>query len=311
MFWYGYFNEGRPLGSIEKVVEGTRDRRFSPAAGHVSSIDTATSAIPSGISTELKCESVAQCSATSCSGPLPRSERAQPLSTQASVSRSSRDSGLSLAVHRKAGGLSRRRASPASTFTHKKQHHSNSMDCPARGDLLSTQLCHEIPGQASMTLASPPDPMPMYACERPAIETTRTHCIVEKPSPSPKEISRGAHMYSTLIFGARLIVCPQLLYHVQYSHPQLFRLYPYWLLALRLTSPTSMRPMNFLNRSRLTAKHFIRISPHPSLSTLHVLRLHIHGNLLMITQPCNLPMTTANGQRFLNASHGPVGCQVI
>jgi hypothetical protein len=290
----------RPLGSIEKAVEGARDSRLSPI-----------SAVLSGAGIDLKRESVAQCSVTSCSGPLPRSERAQTLSTQASVSRSSRDSGPSLAVHRRAEVFSRRRASPPSTSTNKKQYHSNSMDRPA--DLLSTQLSHEIPDQVSMTLTSPPDPMPMYACERPAIEATRTtHRIVEKPGLSPKEYSRGAHMYSTLTFGARLIVCPQLLYRVQYLHPQLFRLYPYRLLALRLTCPTSMRSMNFLNRSRFIAKHFIRISPHPSLSTLHVLCLHIHGNLLMITPPCNpLPMTTPNGQRFLNASHGLVGCQVI
>jgi hypothetical protein len=280
--------KGRPPGSVGKAVEGTgtHGRRLCPAGGHVSSVDVAISAVPS------------------------RSERVQSLSTQASVSRSSRDSGPSLAVHREAEVLSRRRASPALASTHKKQHHPNSMDRPA--DLLSTQPSHEIPDQASMALTSPQEPMPMYACERRAIEATRTtHRIVEKPGLSPKENSRGAHMYSTLFFGARLIVCPQLLYHVQDPHPQLSRLYPYWLLALRLTSPTSMRPMNFLSRSRLTAKYFIRISQHPSLSMLHVLRLHIHGNLPMITQPCNLPMTTANGQRSLNASHGPVGCQVI
>jgi hypothetical protein len=194
--------EGRPLGSLEKAVEGTRDRHLSPAAGHVSSINAAISAVPSGTGTDLIRESVAQCSATSCSGPLSRSERAQTLSTQASVSRSWRGSGLSLAVHRKAGVLSRRRASPAPTSTHKKQHHLNSMDRPA--DLLSTQLSHEIPDQASMTLTSPSDPMPMYACERPAIESTCTHRIVE-PSLSPKENSRGAHMHSTSIFDAKLM----------------------------------------------------------------------------------------------------------
>lgn len=297
--------KGRPRGSLEKAIEGTRDRHLSPAVGHVSSINPAISAFPSRTGTDLKRESVARCSATSCSGPLSHSERAPTLSTQASVSRSSRDSGLSSAVHRRAGVLPRRRAFPASTSTHKKQHHSNSMDRSV--DLLSAQLSHEIPDQASMTLMSLPDHMPMYACERPAIEATRTHRIVEKPSLSPMENSRGAHMYSTLIFGARLIVCPQLLYRVQYPHPQLFRLHPY-----RLLAPSLTYPMNFLNRSRFTAKHFIRISPHPSLSMLHVLRLHIHGNLLMITPPCNpLPMTTANGQRFLNESHGPVGCQVI
>jgi hypothetical protein len=191
--------EGRPLGSLEKAVEGTRDRHLSPAAGHVSSINAAISAVPSGTGTDLIRESVAQCSATSFSGPLSRSERAQTLSTQASVSCSSRGSGLSLAMHRKAGVLSRRRASPAPTSTHRKQHHLNSMD------LLSTQLSHEIPDQASMTLTSPSDPKPMYACERPAIETTCTHRIVEKPSSSPKENSRGAHMYSTSIFGAKLM----------------------------------------------------------------------------------------------------------
>ena len=300
--------KGRPLGSLEKAVEGTRDRRRSPAAGHISSINAATSAVTSGSGTDPKCESVAQCFATSCFDPLSRSERAQTLSTQASVSRSSRDPGLSSAVHRKAGVLSRRRASPVSTSTHKKQHRLNSMDLPA--GLLSTQLSHEIPDQASMTLTSPPDTMPMYACERPAIEAARTHHVVEKPCLSPRENSRGAHMYSTLIFSARLILCPQLLYRVQY--PQRFQHYPYWLLALHLTYPTGMRPMNFLNRSRFTAKILIRISPHPSLSTLHVLCLHLHGNLLMTTPPCNpLAMTTANGQHFLNASHGPAGRQVI
>jgi hypothetical protein len=195
--------EGRLLSSLEKAVEGTRDRHLSPAAGHISSINAAISAVPSGTGTDLIRESLAQCSTTYCSGPLSRSERAQTLSTQASVSRSWRGSGLSLAVHRKAGVLSRRRASPAPTSTHKKQHHLNSMDRPA--DLLFTQLSHEIPDQASMTLTSPSDPMPMYACERPAIETTCTHRIVEKPSLSPKENSRGAHMHSTSIFGAKLM----------------------------------------------------------------------------------------------------------
>lgn len=206
--------KARPLGSIEKAVEGARDRPLSPAAGHVSSIDATISAISPGTGTDRKCECVAQCSATSCSRPLARSERTQPLSTHASVSRSSRDSGLSLAVHRKAGVFSQRRASPTSTPTHKKQHYSNSMDRPA--DLPSSRLAHGIPDQSSMTLTSPPAPMPMYACERPAIEATRTtHRILEKPSLSQKEYSRGAHMYSTLIFDSRLIVCPQLLYRVQ------------------------------------------------------------------------------------------------
>src|SRR6266852_27869 len=195
--------KGRPLGSPEKVIEGTRDRRLFPAARQVSSSNSTISAAPSGTGSDLRRESVAQCSATSCSGPLSRSERAQTLSTQASVSRSSRDSELSSAVHRRAGVLSRQRASPASASTHKKQHYLNSMDRPA--DLLSTQLCHEIPDQAPLSLTSPPDPMPMYACEGPIIEATRTQRIVEKPSLSPKENSRGAHMYSTLIFVTRLI----------------------------------------------------------------------------------------------------------
>ena len=176
--------KGRPFGSLGKAVEGTRDRHLSPAAGHVSSINATIPPVSSGIGTDLKRESVAQCSATSCSGPLSRSERVQTLSMQASVSRSSRDSGLPSAVHHRAGVLSRRRASPVSTTTHKKYH---------------------------LTLTSPPDPMPMYACERLAIEATPIHRIVKKPSLSSKENSRGAHMYSTLIFGARLIVCPQLL----------------------------------------------------------------------------------------------------
>jgi hypothetical protein len=300
--------KGRPVGPLEKVLEGTRDRRLSPAAGHVSSINTAILAVPCGTGTDLKRDSVAQSSVTSCSGPLSRSERAHTLSTQASVSRFSRDSGRSSAVHRRAEFLSRRQASPASTSAHKKQHHFNSMDRPV--NLPSTQLRHEIQDRALMTLTPPPDPMPMYACEKPAIEATRTYRIVEKPSLSPEEKFRGAHMYSTLVFGARLIVCPQLLYRVQYR--QLFQLYRYRCLARRLTYPTRMRRMNFLNQFRFTAEHFIRIFPHPSMSMLHVLHLHTHGNLLMITLPCNLPpMTTAHGQRFLNESHGPVGCQVI
>ena len=189
--------KGHPLGSLEKALEGTRDRRLSLAASHFSSINAAASAVPSRTGTDLKRKSVAQSSA----GLLSHSERAQTLSTQASVSRPSRDYGLSSAVHRREGGLCMRRASTASTSTHTKQHHLNSMDRPA--DILSTQLCHEIPDQASMTLTSPPDRMPMYAYERPAIEATR---IVEQPILSPKENSRGAHMYSILIFGARLIV---------------------------------------------------------------------------------------------------------
>jgi hypothetical protein len=178
--------KGRPLGFLEKAVEDTRDRRLFPAAGHVSFIDAAISAAPSRTGTDLKHESVAQCSATSCSDPLSRSERTQTLTTQASVSRSSRDSGLSLAVHRRTGVLSQRRASRASTSTHKKQHHLNLIDRPA--DLLSTQLSHKIPDQASMTLTPTPDPMPMYASERPAIEATHTHCIVEKLSMSSRSI---------------------------------------------------------------------------------------------------------------------------
>ena len=159
------------------------------------------SAVPSGAGADLQRKSVAKCSATSCSGPLSRSERAQTLSKRTSVSRSSRDYGLSSAVHHKEGGSSRRRASPAPASTH-KQHLLNSMDRPA--DLLSTQLCHEIPDQAPITHPSPPDHMSMHACKRTPIEATRTHRIVEKPSLSPKENSRGAHMYSTLIFGVRL-----------------------------------------------------------------------------------------------------------
>lgn len=295
------------LVSLEEAVEGTCDRRLSPAASHAPSINAAISTAPSGIDTNLKRESAAQFSATSCSGPLSRSERVQALSTQASVGRSWRDSELSLAVHRRSGVVSRRRASPSSMSTRKKRHRLNSMDPPA--DQLSTQLSHEIPDQASMTHTSPPYSMLMYACEGPSIGATRTHRVVEKPALSSNDNSRGAHMYSTLIFGARLIVCPQLLYRLQF--PQLFQVYPYRVLALRLTYPSSMRP-NFLNRFRFTTKHFTRNSPHPSLLTLHVLRLHIHGNLLMITPPCNpLPMATASGQRFLNANHGPVGCQVI
>ena len=196
--------KGPPLGSLEKALEGTRNRRLSPAASHVSSINAAITAVPFGTGTDRKREIVAQCSATSCSGPLSRSGRAQTLSTQASVSHSSRFSGLSSAVHFQEGGLSRQRASPASTSTNKKQHHLKPMDRPA--DLLSTQLCHEIPDQASMALTSQLDPMPMHTCERPAIGATHTHRIVEKPSLSPKENSRGAHMYSTITFGARLII---------------------------------------------------------------------------------------------------------
>lgn len=295
--------KGRPPGSLEKAAGGTRDKLLSPAAGYVSPINAAISVVPSGTGTDLKRDSVTQFSATSCSGPISRKEIAQTLSTQASVSRSSRDSGFSLAVNRRKRVSSWRRAFPTSTSTH-KQHCTDSMDRPA--DILS----HEVPDQTLVTHTSPPDPMPVYAYQRPAIEATRAHRIIEKPSLSPKENPRGAHMYPTSSFGARLIVCPQLLYRVQY--PQLFQSYPYRLLALRLTYPTNMRPMNFLNRSRFTAKHLIRISPHPSLSTLHVLRPRIHVNLLMITPPCNpLPMTTANGQRFLNASDGPVGCQII
>lgn len=299
--------KGRLFGSPEKAVEGTRDGRLSPAARHVSSINADISTAPSGTGTNLKRESSAQFSATSCSGPLSRSERVQALSTQASVGRSWRDSELSLAVHRRSGVISRRRASPSSTPTRKKQHRLHSTDLPT--DKLFTQLSHEILDQAAMTHASPAYSMLMHKFDGPAIGATHTHRVVEKPTSSPNEDSRGAHMYSTLIFGARLIVCPQLLNRVQ--SPQLSQVYPCQVLALRLTYPSSMRP-NVLNQCPLTTKHFTRISPRPSLSTLHVLRLRIHRNLLMITQPCSpLLMTTANGQRFLNANHGPVGCQVI
>ena len=294
--------KGRPLGSLEKAARGTHDKLLSPASCYASPINAAISVVPPGTGSDPKREIVTQFSATSCSGPSSRSEMAQTLSTQASVSRPSRDSGFSLAVNRRKRVPSWRRAFPASTSTN-KQHCSDSMDRPA--DI----LFHEIPDQTLVTHTSPPDPMPVYACQTPAIEATHAHSIIEGTSLSPKENSRGAHMYPTSSFGARLIVCPQLLYRVQY--PRLFQFCPYRLLALHLTYPTNMRPMNFLNRDRFTAKHLIRISPHPSLSTLHVLRLRIHANLLMITRPCNpLPMTTASGQRFLNASHGPVGCQV-
>ncbi len=277
-------------------------KRRPSAAGDVSPINAAISPVASDTSVDPKRESLVKGSATSWSGFLSQPKRAPALSTQATASRSSGpstgtlDSGLSLAVHRRTAILSRRQASPASPSTHKKQHHLNSMTRPA--DILYTQSSRKIPDQASITFTS------TYGHEKPVIEATHTRRTAEKLSWSPKEIARGAHMYSTFIFGARLIVCPQLLYHVQYL--QLRQLWPYQLLVLRLTYLTSMRPTNFLNR------HSPQISSYPSSSTLPVLRLQLYGNPHMITPPCNsLPMMTVNGQRFLNASHDLVGCQVI
>ncbi len=211
--------KGRPLGSLEKVIvrtdqprHATRDRCISTAAGHVSFVNAAISAAPPDTDSDLKRESVAQCSTIFWCGPLSQSEKPQKLSTRASVSQSvgvptgGTDSGPSLAVHRRAGILSQRQAPPVSTSTHKKRHHLNSMDRPA-ALLPSTQLSHEILEQASMSSTSPPGPPLMYTWERPAVEATRTHRIVEKPNYSPKKLSRGTQMYSTLIFGERLIVC--------------------------------------------------------------------------------------------------------
>ncbi|KAH9984503.1 hypothetical protein BJV77DRAFT_1090252 [Russula vinacea] len=184
----------RSTGSLEKVAKGTRhqplnatrDRCLSPA-GHVTSVNTANLIAPSDTSTDPKCKSVAQNSATSWSGFVSQPKKARALSTQASqaVSRSlglpirAKGSGLSLAVHHREGVLSQRPVSPASPSTHKKQHHSNSMGRPA--DLLFTQFSHGIPDQTSMTFTSPLDFAPMHARERPAVEATRTHHIVENP----------------------------------------------------------------------------------------------------------------------------------
>jgi hypothetical protein len=192
-------------------------KRRPSAAGHASPINAAISTVlKSDTHVDPKRRSLAKGSATSWSGFLSRPKRAPTLSTQATASRSSGpstgtlDSGLSLAVHgdRRTAIFSQRQASPASPATHKKQHHFNPMALPV--DMLYTQSSPEIPYQASMTFTS------TYGRERPVIEATHTRRTAEKPSWSPKEIAQGAHMYSTLIFGARLIVCPQLLYHVQY-----------------------------------------------------------------------------------------------
>ena len=308
-------------GSLEKAAKGTRhqplnatrDRCLSPA-GHVTSVNTANLIAPSDTSTDPKCKSVAQSSATSWSGFVSQPKKARALSTQASqaVSRSlglpirAKGSGLSLAVHHGEGVLSQRPVSPASPSTHKKQHHSNSMGRPA--DLLFTQFSHGIPDQTSMTFTSPLDFAPMHARERPAVEATCTHHIVENPSVSPREIARGEHMYPILFFGVRLIICPQLPYRIQY--PQLTQLLPSGLPVLRLTCPLSVNLTNFLNWSPFTRKHVPRISPRPSSSTLPIPHLHVHGNQYMITPLCS-PLQMMNGQHFLSASHGLVICQII
>src|SRR6266849_5418478 len=46
--------KGRPLGSPEKVIEGTRDRRLFPAARQVSSSNSTISAAPSGTGSDLR-----------------------------------------------------------------------------------------------------------------------------------------------------------------------------------------------------------------------------------------------------------------
>ena len=224
----------RPPGPLEKAVEAThrpvnttRDRCLSPVVGHATSINSAISSARSDINIDSKGKSVPQTPATSRSSLLSQPRKAHALSTQATVSRSlgprtgAIDSGFSSVVHRRAAISSRQQASPVSPFTHKKQHLSNSMGHPA--DLLYSQLPHEIPDRASATFASPLDPTSMHANQRPAVEATRTHCIVKNQSGSLKDVDWGAHMYSIFLFCARLIVCLQLLYRIQYpqlSQPQ-------------------------------------------------------------------------------------------
>ena len=257
--------KGRSTISLEKEPKGAhcqpfnaiRDRCLSPA-GHVTSANAAISIAPSDTSTDPKSRSVAQSSATSWSGLVSRPKKAQALSTQASqpVSRSlgppigAKGSGLSLAVHRR-GAVWSQQASPVSLSAHKEQHHLNSRGRPA--DQLFTQISHGIRDQASMTFASPPDSASMYARERPAVEATRTHHIVENPSGSAKEVARGEHMYSILFFGVELIVCPQLLYRIQY--PQLTQHLPSGLPVLHLTYSFSVSRTNLLNWSPFAAKH--------------------------------------------------------
>lgn len=209
-----------------RLRDATHDRCVSPAASHVTSINSAISTSPSDTSVHPKSKSVAQSSVTSLSGHISQPKKAQVPSTQASVSRSSGlptgaiDSRLSFAVRRKATLLSRREVSPASSSTHKKQHQLNSMGHPT--DQLYTQLSHEISDQASMTFATPQGPASIYTCEKPAEEATYAHCLVENPCGSENEIARGAHMYSIILFGAKLIVFPQLLYRKPYPrHNQL------------------------------------------------------------------------------------------
>lgn len=208
----------RPPGSLEKALEGThrtlittRDKCLSPAFGHVTSMNAAILTVPSNINTDPKSESVLQSSATSRSGLLSRSRKAQALSTQASASRplglptSSIDSGPSSVVHRRAAVLSQRHASPVSPFSYKKHRLLNSKGHPA--DLQYTQSPHEIPDQASMTFTPPPDHTLMRAYKKSsAVETTRTHRIVENQGASLNGTDWGAHMYSIFLFRARLIV---------------------------------------------------------------------------------------------------------
>ena len=214
-----------PPGSREKAVEGTHrtlyttsDECLSPAVGHATSINATILTAPSDINNDPKSESVLQSSAPSRSGLLSRSRKAQALSTWAPASRSlglptgAIESGFSSAVHRRAAILSQREASPVSPFTYKKRHLLNSKGYPA--DLRYSQSPHEIPDQTSMTFTSSPNTTLMHACESSAVEATHTHRIVENQSGSINDTDWGAHMYSILLFGARLIVCPQLLYRV-------------------------------------------------------------------------------------------------
>lgn len=284
----------RPFGSLEKAVEAThrpvnttRDRCLSPVVVHATSINSAISSTPSDTDIDPKGKSAPQTPATSRSSLLSQPRAAHALSTQASVTRSlgprtgAINSGFSSVVHRRAATSSRRQASPVSPFTRKKQHLFNSMSHSA--DLLYTQLPHEISDRASATFASPLDPTSMHANQRPAVEATRTHCIVKNQSGSLKDVDWGAHMYSIFLFCAKLIVFLQLLYRIQY--PQLGQPQPSLLPVLCPTYPLSVSPTNFLFRSRSPAKHFPRIFPHPSSLTLLVLRLHVHGNPYMITPP--------------------------
>lgn len=119
------------------------------------------------------------------------------LSPQASVcqplglSTNAVDSGLSLCVYRKAATLPQQQTSPRSPSTLK--HHLDSLGHSA--DLLCTQLPQAIPAQTSITLTSPPAPVPTHPCETPTVDPIHTPQDFEKQNMSPTKVAKGAHTY--------------------------------------------------------------------------------------------------------------------